>query len=59
MIALAPTCKAEIASAGASVRRLETIAAGAWTTETMASRARAELRSLEQTIRNIRKGLPK
>jgi len=59
VITLAPTCKAEIASAGASVRRLETIGSGAWTTETMIKRARAELRDLEQTIRNIRKGLPK
>ena len=59
MITLASTCKADLASLSASARRLETIGAGAWTTETAIKRARQELASLEQMVRQVRKGLPK
>lgn len=59
VIALAPAMKADLASLSASARRLETIGAGAWTTETAIKRAREELASLERTIRQVRKGLPK
>jgi hypothetical protein len=59
VICLAPTCKADLASLSASARRLETIGAGAWTTETAIKRARQELASLEQMVRQVRKGLPK
>ena len=59
MIALAPETRACLASLGASARRIETVGSGAWTTQIALQRARKELRELEQTIRNIRKGLPK
>ena len=44
---------------GPAGRRIETVGSGAWTTSIALQRARKELRELEQTIRNIRKGLPK
>lgn len=59
MIALSPKTRGCIASLSASARRVSVVGSGGWTTDAAIKAARRELRDLEQTIRDIRRGLPK
>ena len=57
-LTLSQETQGHLAALDASVRRLRPLGIG-WTTETAIKRARQELRDLETTIRQVRKGLPK